>query len=69
MAHFDQKSGQIILSADDNEVLKEASMNVMNQKNPNASRIIKTIIGPSSIIPKNEWSDWMKEEAYKQNSD
>ncbi len=68
MAHFDEKSGLVLLSADDTEVLKEASMNTMNQKSPNTARIMKWILG-STIIPKSEWTPDMKQEAYKQNSD
>lgn len=44
MAHFDEKSNTIILSEDDQEVLREAGKNVMNKTTPVANSIMRRIL-------------------------
>ena len=51
MAHYDKQSGQIILSVEDQEILKEQSINVMKGKTPIADSIIKNILKGTEISP------------------
>ncbi len=49
MAYFDEKSRTIILSEDDQEVLREAGKNVMNKTTPVANSIMRRIV-PKELL-------------------